>query len=147
MLVFFIVFIVVPCMLFQSLLYCSNSCTSLHFKTLKSHTKTLRFYMFRSPLKPSSGGPWQYFARLLNWNVDLNGIKSVGMWLYASSFRPSVRPCVCVRARAYVCARVRVCVCVRTYVRTYLSGRDYVMECHVGVFTICKSISLQLYLK
>jgi len=35
-------FIVVPCcMLFQSLLYCSNSCTSLHFKILKSHTKTL----------------------------------------------------------------------------------------------------------
>jgi hypothetical protein len=38
------VFIVVPCCctLFQSLLYCSNSCTSLHFKTLKSHTKTLK---------------------------------------------------------------------------------------------------------
>jgi len=28
--------------------------------------------MFRSPLKPSSGGPWPYFARLLNWNVDLH---------------------------------------------------------------------------
>jgi hypothetical protein len=43
---------------FQSLLYCSNSCTSLHFKTLKSHTKTLkiRIYTFRSHLKPSSGG-------------------------------------------------------------------------------------------
>jgi len=68
------VFIVVPCMLFQSLLYCSNSCISLHFKTLKSHTKTLKIrpYMFRSPLKPSSGGPWPYFARLLNWNVDLH---------------------------------------------------------------------------
>jgi len=67
------IFIVVPCMLFQSLLYCSNSCTSLHFKTLKSHIKTLKIrpYMFRSPLKPSSGGPWPYFARLLNWNVDL----------------------------------------------------------------------------
>ena len=25
--------------------------------------------MLRSPLKPSSGGPWLYFARLLNWNV------------------------------------------------------------------------------
>ena len=62
------------CMLFQSLLYCSNSCTSLHFKTLKSHTKTLKIrpYMFRSPLKPSSGGPWPYFATLLNWNVDLH---------------------------------------------------------------------------
>ena len=29
-------------MLFQSLLYCSNSWTSLHFKILKSHTKTLK---------------------------------------------------------------------------------------------------------
>jgi hypothetical protein len=59
----------------QSLLYCSNSCTSLHFKIiLKSHIKTLkiRSYMFRSPLKPSSGGPWPYFARLLNWNVELH---------------------------------------------------------------------------
>jgi len=68
-------FIVVPCcMLFQYLLYCSNSCTSLHFKTIKSHTKTLKIlpYMFRSPLKPSSGGPWLYFAVLLNWNVDLH---------------------------------------------------------------------------
>jgi hypothetical protein len=51
-------------MLFQSLLYCSNSCTSLHFKTLKSHTKTLKIrpYMFRSPLKPSSGTPRPYVA-------------------------------------------------------------------------------------
>jgi hypothetical protein len=59
------VFIVVPCcMLFQSLLYCSNSCTSLHFKTLKSYTKILKIspYILRSPLKPSSGGPWPYFA-------------------------------------------------------------------------------------
>jgi len=57
----------------KPLLYCSNSFTSLHFKTLKSHTKTLKIrpYMFRSPLKPSSGDPWLYFARLLNWNVDL----------------------------------------------------------------------------
>ena len=65
-------------MLFQSLLYCSNSCTSLHFKTLNSQTKTLKIRpkMFRSPLKPSSGGPWPYFAMLLNWNVDLL------IWLY-----------------------------------------------------------------
>jgi len=36
----------------------------------KSHTKTLKIrpYMFRFPLKPSSGGPWPYFAMLLNWN-------------------------------------------------------------------------------
>jgi len=26
-----------------SVLYCSNSCTSLHFKTLKSHAKHLKF--------------------------------------------------------------------------------------------------------
>ena len=39
-------FIVVLCMFFQSLLYCSNSCTSLHFKTLKSHTKTLKITCF-----------------------------------------------------------------------------------------------------
>ena len=76
------IFIVVPCcMLFQSLLYCSNSCTSLHFKTLKSHTKTLKIppYMFRSPLKPSSGGPWPYFARLLNWNVDLHSLQRMSI--------------------------------------------------------------------
>ena len=59
---------------FVSLLYCSKSCTSLHFKTLKSHTKTLKMrpYVLRSPLKPSSGDPWLYFATLLNWNVDLH---------------------------------------------------------------------------
>jgi hypothetical protein len=70
-----VIFIVVPCcVLFQTLLYCSNSCTSLHCKTLKSHTKTLKIrpYMFRSPLKPPSEGPWPYFAMLLNWNVDLH---------------------------------------------------------------------------
>jgi hypothetical protein len=27
--------------------------------------------MFRSPLKPFSGGPWPYFATLVDWNVDL----------------------------------------------------------------------------
>jgi len=56
------------------LLYCFNSCTSLHFKTLISHTKTLKIrpYIFRSPLKPSTGGPWPYFATLLNWNADLH---------------------------------------------------------------------------
>jgi hypothetical protein len=43
-------------------------------KILKCHTKTLKIrpYMFRSPLKPSSGGPWPYFAKLLNWHVDLH---------------------------------------------------------------------------
>jgi hypothetical protein len=59
---------------FLYVLYCSNSCTSLHFKILKSHTKTLKIcpYMFRSPLKPSSGGPWPYCIKLLIWNVDLH---------------------------------------------------------------------------
>ena len=77
-----IIFIAVPCcMLFQSLLHCSNSCTSLHFKTLKSHTKTLQIrpYMFRSPLKPSSGSPWPYFSTLLNWNVDLHLLQRVSV--------------------------------------------------------------------
>ena len=39
------------------------------FKTLKSHTKTLKIrpYMFRFPLKPSSGGPWPNFACLLTY--------------------------------------------------------------------------------
>jgi hypothetical protein len=39
------------------LLYCSNSCTSLHFKTLKSQTKTLKIrpYIFRLSLKPTLG--------------------------------------------------------------------------------------------
>jgi len=59
-------------MLFQYLLYCSKSCTSPHFKVLKSYTKTfkIRPYMFRSSLKPSLGGPWPYFSRLLNF-IDL----------------------------------------------------------------------------
>ena len=60
-----------------SLLYCSNSCTPLHFKILKSHNKTLKIrpYMFRSPLKLSLEGPWSYFVRLLNWNLDLHLLK------------------------------------------------------------------------
>jgi len=60
----------------RPLLYCSNSCTSLHFKTLKSHTKTLKIrpYVFRFPLKPSWGCPWLYFARLLNRNFDLHSL-------------------------------------------------------------------------
>jgi hypothetical protein len=55
---------------FTALLYCSNSWTSLHFLTMKSHNKTLkiRHYMFWFPLKPSSESPWSCFVRLLNWN-------------------------------------------------------------------------------
>ena len=64
-----IFFIVVPCMLFQSLVYCSNSCTSRHFKTLKSHTKTLKIrpYIFWSSLKPSFQG--------------VRGCASLGYWI------------------------------------------------------------------
>jgi hypothetical protein len=64
---------IAPYILFQSLLYCSNSCISLHFKTLESHTKTLkiRSYMFRSPLKPSSEVACPYFATLLNMTLSI----------------------------------------------------------------------------
>ena len=91
-----------------TLLYCSNSCTSLHFKTIKSHTKTFKIcpYMFWSPLKPSSGGPWLYFATLLNWNADLHSL-----------WRVSVCGCMSIHS---IC----VCVCVCGY----LFGRDYVMD-------------------
>jgi len=89
-------------MLFQSLLYCSNSCTSVHFKILKSHTKTLKIrpYMFLSPLKPSSGGPWPYFARLLNWNVDLHVIYKDCRYVAVCQL---IIACACVRACACVC--------------------------------------------
>jgi hypothetical protein len=65
----------------ESLLYCSNSYTSLHFKTLKSQNKTLKIgpYMFLSPLKPSAVGPLPYFATLLNWNVDLHLLKRLSV--------------------------------------------------------------------
>jgi len=56
--------------------------------------------MFRSPLKPSSGGPRLYFARLLNWNVDLHSLKKC----------PYVAVC-----RFILCVCVCVCVCVGTY--------------------------------
>jgi hypothetical protein len=49
-------------------------------------------------------------------------IKSVGMWLYVSSFRVCACVCVCMCVCVYVC--VGVCVCVR--VCGYLFGRDYV---------------------
>jgi hypothetical protein len=97
-------FIVVPCcMLFHCstvlhvLLISSLLFQLMHFttlKTLKSHTKTLKIcpYMFRSPLKPSSKGPWLYFAMLLNWNVDLHSLQRVSVCSCMSVY--SV--CVCV---------------------------------------------------
>ena len=90
---------VVPCcMLFQSLLHCSNSCTSLHFKTLKSHTKTrkIRSSMFRSHLKPSSVGPWPYFATLLNWNLLIYIRHNWCRFVAVCQFIPSVCVCVCI---------------------------------------------------
>jgi hypothetical protein len=66
--------------------------------------------MFRSPLKPSSGGPWPYFATLLNWNVDLHLLERVSV-------------CGCMSVYS-------VCVCV--WGGGYLSGLDYVMECAGG---------------
>jgi hypothetical protein len=79
-------------MLFQSFLYWSNSCTSLHFKTLKSHTKTLNTYTMHilnnkheygtanktlKPLKPCNKGLkmkcWESFYiqiyRQRNWLI------------------------------------------------------------------------------
>jgi hypothetical protein len=86
-----------------SLLYCS---TSLHFKTLKSHTKTLKICpcMFQSPLKPSSGGPWPYFTALLSWNLSIYIHYKECRFVALCQFIPSV------------------CVC------GYLSGQNYVVE-------------------
>ena len=105
--------------LHQSLLYCSNSCTSLHFKTLKSHTKTLKIrpYMFQSPLNPSSGGSMavlRYVTELECWFTFV--IKSVGMWLYVSSF------CLC------------VCVC------GYLFGRDQIVGWFIWIVWWCMDL-------
>ena len=81
------------------LLYCSNSWTSLHFKTLKSHTKTLKIrpYMFRSPLKPSSG---------------VQGRTSLGYWIGMLIY-------ICYKHCRYVavCQLIQsVCVCVCVWV-------------------------------
>jgi hypothetical protein len=74
------------------LLYCSNSCcTSLHFKTLNSHTKTLKIrpYIFRSVLKPSSGVHGRtslcYWIGMLIYNC-YKECRYVTGWLYVSSF-------------------------------------------------------------
>jgi len=44
----------------------------MHGTNIKSITLKIHPYMFQSPLKPSSGGPWPYFAMLLHWNTDLH---------------------------------------------------------------------------
>jgi hypothetical protein len=48
---------------------------------LKSHTKTPKIlpFMFRSPMKPSSGGTWPYFATLMYWNIDLHLFKRMSV--------------------------------------------------------------------
>jgi hypothetical protein len=86
------------------LLYCSNSCTSLHFKILKSHTKTFKIcpFMFRSPLKPSSG---VHGCTLLSYWI--------GMLIYIS-----YKECRYVAVCQFIpsaCACVRACVCVCGY--------------------------------
>jgi len=93
----------------------------LHFKTLKSHTKTLKIcpYMFRSPLKPSSGGSWPYFATLLNWNADLHSL-----------WRVSV--CGCMRIHS-VC--VCVCVCVCAYLVKSMSWNPWHNLDQIGTHT------------
>jgi len=63
-----LIFKVVPCVLFQSVLYCSNSCTSLHFKTLKSHSKTLKIYP-------------NMFQSLWNHPQEVHGCTLLGYWI------------------------------------------------------------------
>jgi hypothetical protein len=103
---------------FLFLLYCFKSCTSIHFKTLKSHTKTFKF-------APTC------FVLLCNHLQEVSGLTLLGYWIEMSiyicynecryvavcQFIPSV--CVC------VCVCVWVCVCVGGY----LSGRDYFVYC------------------
>ena len=115
-------------MLFQSLLYCSNSSSSLQFKTLKSHTKTLKICpcIFRSPLKPSSGGPVRGHTSLRYW---------IGMLIY-----------ICYKECRYVavCQFILcVCVCVCVWVRIWsrLSFHDS-LDIHPHTNTLynkCKS--------
>jgi hypothetical protein len=72
--------------------------------------------MFRSRLKQTSGGPWPYFATLLNRNVDLHLFKRVSvcgcMSVHLVRVRVRVRVCVC------ACSCARVCV--------YLSGLEQI---------------------
>ena len=67
--------------------------------------------MFWSPLKPSSKGPWPYFARLLNWNVDLHLLQTLSL-------------CGCMSINS-VC--VCVCVCVGTYLVETMPWNVYLL--------------------
>jgi hypothetical protein len=69
---------------FLSLLYSSNSCTSLHFKTLKSHTKTLKIrpphvLIFFETIFRRSMAMLRYVTELQRWFTFV--IKSVGIRL------------------------------------------------------------------
>jgi hypothetical protein len=85
--------------------------------------------MFRSPLKPSSGGPWPYFAMLLNWNVDYICYREC-RYVAVCYFIPCVCVCVCVWC---VC----VCVCLSVCVCGYQSGREYLDQ--MGTHTHTKT--------
>jgi len=52
--------------------------------------------MFRSPLKPSSGGPLSYFARLLNWNLLIYICYKECRYVAVCQVIPSGCVCVCV---------------------------------------------------
>jgi hypothetical protein len=112
------------------LLYCFNSCTSLHFKTLKSHTKSLKIrpYMFRSPLKTIFRGSMavlRYVTELVCWFTFV--IKSVGLWLYVSSFRLCVCVCVCVCVWGGV---ETTSVCVFTLLKVFAYGPRHFTDFH-----------------
>jgi hypothetical protein len=95
--------IVVPCILFVSLLYCSNSCTSLHIKTLKSHIKTLKSHTKTLKIRPKCFG-------LLSSNPQgVHGRTSLRYWIGMLIY-------ICYKE----CRYVTVCqfipsVCVCTY--------------------------------
>jgi hypothetical protein len=58
--------------------------------------------MFRSALKPSSGCPWPYFARLLNSNVDLHLLYRVSLYGCMSVHTVCHCVCVCVGGGTYL---------------------------------------------
>jgi hypothetical protein len=86
-------------MLFQSLLYCSNSCTSLHFKTLKSHTKQLKFAA-------------TCFGFLWNHLQGVHGCTLLGYWIGMLIYicYKECRVCGCMSIHS-IC----MCVCVCGY--------------------------------
>jgi hypothetical protein len=74
-------------MLSQSLLYFSNSCISINFKTLKSNMKTIKIisYRFRYPWKPFLADPSPYSYSCLKWNVDVHLLQKLSaFWMWYS---------------------------------------------------------------